>query len=287
MKRTIIPAMILLAAVSCGHKQPDEPQTSDEDKYTWAAKNAPVEKIDVYVGSTLVETYSFTYDDENFLKEYTLLDKAQNTTLQKYDYSYNGRKAVATSKKATVLDRKTTATLDRKNGTLASSGSWEGADEKLISFNKDGMIQSCEMKKSFSSGKYSSESVYSEIYTVKDGDIVSVTMGASSETTTPTKTGAFASTSLVYEYTYSEDKDLQNFGAYLMISDFPVWVPAELPGNAHLITGMKARRGNVYLPQSFTVEYTFNSDGSIKTATRTDYNGTDAVVSRTYKYSYL
>jgi hypothetical protein len=38
---------------------------------------------------------------------------------------------------------------------------------------------------------------------------------------------------------------------------------------------------------SFKVDYTFNIDGDVETATRTDYNGTSPVLVRVYTVTYL
>jgi hypothetical protein len=180
------------------------------------------------------------------------------------------------------------ATIDPSKGTVTYQGNWIGAWPYVTSFNSDGVVTGTKADVEFtSSGEYySSKTAYSEKYTVSSGNVVKAILGTDVKSQSQRKTRTEGSSELTIEYTYTNLPDNENFGAFLFNCEIPVWFAKGLPGNRNLVSAMKMKVGNLELPGSFKMDYKLNVDGDIETATRTDYNGEDVVLVRTYKFLY-
>lgn len=289
---TVLGVLALAGAVSCNNKgkEGNDPK-EDSSASLWKMKNYPIEKVEVYSGETLLETFSFTYDKNGCVSTLVRTDNIKGTTLLNLTYSYSGEGDMTYTGKyyAIASDRTVHASLDASKRTVTWKGDWSGAWPCTLSYGSDGTILKTEADLDYTSaeGYYSSSTTYQEQYTASGGDVKKVLTGTDIATKTSRPTTSASSSDLEINYTYTNKVDNQNFGVFLMNGDFPIWFAKELPGCKHLISGMSMKRGELTLPQSFTVDYTLNIDGDIETATRTDYNAGEAVLVRTYKFTYL
>lgn len=160
---------------------------------------------------------------------------------------------------------------------------------------QDGLIEKNAFHYEFDDAAfYSSDTDCYENY-IPDGkgNIAAVHIGSKVHTDARGQMGSGAVTEVnsekevVYEYCYSDRDDLQNFNAYLFNCNFPQWMARGFPGCRKLVSGMTLRRGSTPLRQSFKVDYTsFDADGRLLEAVRTDFVGDKQVCSRTYRLSY-
>lgn len=292
MKRMIyVAALAAVLCWSCRKPGPDpvRPVDPDNPESLWIMENDPVERVDVYVGRKLVESWAFEYDDVSRVTAVTRTDEVAGVVLYDLKYSYEGQFDMALSGNFSAsVKGSLKASVDEDDWNLVYNGDWNDAVMQKVEMDED-MPVKAGWTYGFDArgGQYSSSVEKGKKYSEENGDIVSVLETTSWSSKTDKRTSAKSSSSIETLYTYSDREDLQNFGVWLMSCDFPVWYAKELPGCAHLITGMTMKRGDVVLPESFTVEYEFNDNGSIKAATRTDYSCGEKVVERRYVISYL
>lgn len=268
---------------------PEEPTDPTDPSSLWVMENDPVEQVKVYAGTKLLETYKYEYDDMNRLTRLVRRDETSASTLMDLTYRYEGAlDVVIEGTFGTASKRAIYASVDEDDWNLTYKGNWDGAMDYALSMD-EGTPSSVVTGYDFSApqGWYSSRIVSRTKYDGKNGDISSSVTTTDIKTSTDKKTGADNSSRVTCRYTYSDREDLQNFAAYLIPCNFAVWYAKELPKCRHLITGMTMYRGNVLLPESFSVEYEFNDNGSIKSATRTDLCSGKAVAVRKYVFSYL
>lgn len=286
----LILAVSAILCAACGpHVKPD-PAPDPEDGSLWRMKNDPVEKIDVYSDGELLETYEFWYNhDCDMVACVIRTDKTTGGDIMKVDYTYQGSCTVTARVTMFGAGRTVKALFDEDRESLQYGPEEDAAFRyKMILDSYNSLPVTNEMTYAYACDMYNSNVNLKWMFTEEEGDITSVSSVSNIRTVTePLVTVADARSGIRYTYTYSEDEDLQNFAAFLMPCDFPLWFAAELPGCKHLITGMTSKCGNVPLPESFAVKYVLNDNGSIRTATRTDYTRGEKVSERRYEYSYL
>lgn len=283
----------MLLALSCGNenngKDPSRPD-DNPDESLWRNDLYLPLGISVYTGNDLVESIDLDLDKFGRVISLVRKDVIQDKVLLDLEYSYSGTSDLYIKGKYffTSGDKEVIASIDGKKGTVTYGGTWDKAWQFVSSFNEDGTVLSTEANLEFSpsTGQYSTVGGYNEVYSVSGGNIVTAVVGTNMESQSSKLTKSVSESELTIEYTYCDHEDNQNFGVFLMNCDLPVWVAKGLPGCRNLITGMKMKHGNITLPTSFTVEYAFDDNGDIETATRTDYNGTAAVLKRVYKFTY-
>jgi hypothetical protein len=293
IKSSYIIAFILVVAAmaSCKGKQPDIPgKETATSLWKMDEKFLPVKTVEVYSGDKLVETFDFEYDGFRKVTSIVRTDRVKNQVLFNLKYTYSGDyDMTVTGKYFNIgVDKANSATIDPSKRTVSYQGSWAGAWPFVTTYNQDGVVTGTRMDADFRStgGYYSSKTAYTEEYTVSSGNVVKAVLGTEIDAQSQRKTKTASSSSLVIEYTYTNLPDNENFGVFLFNCEIPVWFAKMLPGNRNLVSGARMKVGDLELPGSFKMEYKLNVDGDIETATRTDYNGTEAVLVRTYKFTY-
>ena len=292
MRHSILPSLILLTLVlSCGEKPNGGGKTPDEKKSAVWSLTAPlVQKVEVSTDGTVIESYEYNYDDQARLLSLKKTDRLSNTVLLDLQYTYPDESGMkATGKFFPITsNRYITAVKDLAQKTVSYAGSWTGAWSYVTGFDAGGTATGTTTDTEFAAqqGQYSSRTQYGETYTVSGGCISRSVIGTSVRSQTSQATAAAASTSLTVDYGYSDREDRQNFAVYLFPCEFPVWVAAGLPGCKKLVNRISMSGGNVPSPVSTRIEYSFNPDGNIDTAIRTDLNNGETVLVRTYKFFY-
>ena len=293
MRYTLLPCFLLLtlwALVSCTDKPNGGQDPGGKKAAAWSVAAPLVQKVEVSADGTVLETYEYTYDDLNRILSLKKTNRLRDQTLLNLQYTYRDDQGMrATGKFYPVSsNRYISATLDADGHQVSYTGSWADAGAFVTSFDTGGTATGTVSDTEYAAkeGHYSYRSHYGESYTVSGGCITASELGTTVESQTSQRTGASASSSLTVRYSYSDHADGQNFAVYLFPCDFPVWVAAGLPGCKKLVTGITMASGSVPSPVSTRIDYTFNPDGSIDTATRTDCNDSEPVLVRTYKFHY-
>ena len=288
MKRVLF----IFATISClmllaGCKDPGDNGGGGDALWKHAAPL--VDKVEVYAGDFLLETYQYTYDESGRLASLVRTDNAQKTELLNLTCTYGENGTMKAAGKFYPIATNRFITVTRDSRTVTYTGSWSGALTYTTTVDENGTAVSTAASSNFAAaeGRYVSDMEYSEQYTVKDGCITTAVKGSAVKTQSQRATRAESSSALTVNFTYGNDADRQNFAVYLMDCDFPVWCAAGLPGCKKLITGISYAAGQAGFPVSVKIDYSLNASGDIQTATRTDYNGTETVLVRTYIFSYL
>ena len=288
----ILPSLILLTlALSCGEKPDGGGKTPDEKKgAVWSLPAPLVQKVEVSADGTVIESYEYTYDDQARLLSLKKTDRLSNTVLLDLQYTYPDESGMkATGKFFPITsNRYISAVKDLAQKTVSYGGSWTGAWSYVTGFDAGGTATGTTTDTEYAAqkGRYSSRTQYGEVYTVSGGCISRSVLGTSVRSQTSQATSAASSSSLTVNYSYSDREDKQNFAVYLFPCEFPVWVAAGLPGCKKLVNRISMASGSVASPLSTRIEYSFNPDGRIDTATRTDLNDGETVLVRTYKFFY-
>ena len=294
--------LTMLAAVltaSCNGKGTPGDKTSDGD--IWVHAKPLVAKVEVSSEGALIETYEYTYDEKGRMLTLKQTDNLSKTDMLDLQYTYTGENELKISGKFYPIS--TNRFIDvtysstsvasygdvQRVGTLTYTGSWSGAWTYTTCHDENGVAASTECKDAFASkeGYYTSDMVYSEEYSISGGTVVQTVAGTDIKAQSNKATGTANTSSLKTVYTASDKADRQNFAAYLMPCTFPVWVAAGLPGNKQLITGISSYTGDIKSAESTNIDYTFDADGNIDTAVRTDSNAGQPILVRTYKFTYL
>lgn len=291
MKRYItVLSIAALALVSCNQKQPDGPQPAPAGKSLWKMKNDPVECVSVYCGKTLVQSFNYEYDKEDRVVSIKRVDELTKAPMMNLDITYGGIGEMTVSGSYLYANRTFKASFNEDRDMLTYGAQEEGFLTNILTMDSDDLPGVCKGTYDFSAKNYDSAIAQKTVYGTGNCDILSIAFRTETATKTDELTECKSERTVEYDYTYSDEEDLQNFAAYLIPCDFPVWYAAELPGCAHLITGMTCKCGNVTLPQSFEVKYVLNDNGSIRSATRTDYTTRDGnkvrVSELRYEFSY-
>ena len=290
MKARYSLAIILAVFLAAGCNGEGGSGGKTESKSIWVHPKPLVAKVEVSTEGAVVETYEYTYDDNGRILTLVKTDNLSKTVMLDLQYTYPGDNEMKVSGQFFPIstNRFITATYNPKDGTLDYVGSWKGAWNYTTALNDDGVATSTVCKEKFAAteGYYSSDMNYSEAYTVSGGTIAESLMGTDISAQSSKATRTANTSALRTVYSASDKADRQNFAAYLMPNHFPVWIAAGLPGNKQLVTGIASFTGSVSTPESTTVEYTFNPDGSLDTAVRTDSNAGTPYLTRTYKFIY-
>ena len=301
MKAIYILVTMLVAALtaSCNGNRNSGNNTPSGD--IWAHSKPLVAKVEVSSDGALIETYEYTYDEKGRILTLKKTDALSKTVMLDLKYSYTGENAVRVQ--GVFFPISTNRFIDvtyssmsvasygdgQKVGTLTYSGSWSGAwtyttyhDENKVATRTE-----CTDKFAAKEGYYTADMVYSEEYDNSGGTVVQAVTGTDIKAQSSKATGTANTSSLKTLYTASDKADRQNFAAYLMPCTFPVWIAAGMPGNKQLISGISSYTGDIKSAESTTIDYTFDSDGNIDTALRTDFNAGEPILVRTYKFKYL
>lgn len=287
----ILPLLLLAAlALACnGKDDPNNGHGTARDNL-WTHKGPLPSKVEVSSDGTLLETYEYTYDATGRILTLVKTDRLSGEVLLNLQYTYPSEQEMRVTGKFAPLgsNRFIKVRYDPQANALTYSGSWSGAWEYVTTLNAGGTAGRTTCLNDFSAtgGRYTSGLDYAEEYTVSDGTLTSLTVGTAVNARSSRATRTGSASDLTVEYEASGSDDLQNFAVYLMPCQFPVWVGAGLPGNRKLIRNFSSKTGSIQAPASTTLEYTLNADGSIATATRTDYNAGTAYLVRTYTFSY-
>ncbi|MCQ2184635.1 MAG: hypothetical protein MJY62_04420 [Bacteroidales bacterium] len=292
-------ALAMAAAVSCkdsGNKKTDPAPKDDPEASVWKLSTAVPGMVTVKSSGQVLQMDVFETDEYNRLTAMTRSDIKMNADLLDFKYTFSGKSTAVIA--GTMYGSKTaysiTATCNDDDTAVTYQGSW-ASPELMTTTYEDGLAVSSGYNYSFEDATfYKSDEEYYEKYTSDGkGNIASAAIGTRILSKVTGQTGPKATTEVrsekevVYKYTYSDKDDLQNFNAYLMNCNFPVWFAKGLPGCKKLISGMTVSRGEFPLREKFTVEYTrFDGEGRLLEAVRTDYVGEKEVCKRTYSLTY-
>ncbi|MCQ2184264.1 MAG: hypothetical protein MJY62_02510 [Bacteroidales bacterium] len=286
LKYSIICAAVLVALTAC--KNGGGNPADDHDGSLWHSSVVYPASVEVYAGKTLVMSDEYTVDQTGLLASMVRTDHSLNKQLLNLTYSYSGKENVVIAGTFYGAGKKS-ITASCKDGVVTYQS--DGNMPLLVRTTFDtetSLAQNTEFQNTGEDTHYSAQTTYSETYVDNGGDIEKVEIATVSDGQGKDVNPTYVSTSssVDYEYTYSDDLDLNNFNAYLMPCNFPVWYAKSLPGSKHLITGMKVSHDGREYGVSFTVEYDLDSDGNVLTAVRTDYCGTTVALERTYTLIY-
>ena len=255
MKRYAISILLALAAFTSCDPKPDPDNGGGKKATAWSVTTPLTSKVEVFVANTPVESFEYTYDNQNRPLTLVRKDLLGGTTLLNLSYSYEGESGMNVSGTFYPIETKRyiTATKDNSKGRLIYKGSWSGAWTKETAFNSDGTAVSTLCNTSFSaeSGKYSSETSFREDYSVSSGNISEIRYAPTVSSAAAKSTKSESSTGLEYSYTYTDKPDKQNFGLYLFHCEFPVWFAASLPGCSRLVESMSVKHNSTSYPVYF------------------------------------
>lgn len=283
----------MLPAVMCGCNKTDGPGAGR----TPNPAAFPADSISVTCNGSLVESYSFKYDDEGRLISLERFDHIGGKALLDLVYSYEGSGMTASG----TMDGK--AGISTINVSHSSSKvSWDNGGANVWRYTtsmSNGVADKTESSVDFSSnaGYYQSSTSFRESYGREGKDIVAVESGTSvsSRAKKPIfgegKNGLkpvhlSSSSTLTTTYKYSDIADRQNFNSFLFGCSFPVWYAEGLPGCEHLITDISMAAGTVELPQTQHIDYTTDSDDNILSAIRSWTSDGKLVLKLKYEFFY-
>ncbi|MBO4557726.1 MAG: hypothetical protein J5693_03850 [Bacteroidales bacterium] len=300
MKSIYILAMILTTALTASCNGGGENKGKSTDGQIWNHSKPLVAKVEVSSEGALIETYEYTYDDQDRLLTLKKTDNLSKEVMLDLQYAYTGDNELRISGKFFPISTNRFINVSyssesvasygngQRVGTLTYSGSWSGAWTYITYHDENGVAAGtvCEEKFASKEGYYTSDMTYSETYTVENGTITQAVAGTDIKAQSNKVTGTANTSAFKTVYTASDKADRQNFGAYLMPCTFPVWIAAGMPGNKQLIKSISGATGEVQAPGTTTIEYTLNAAGDIDTAVRTDSNAGTPYLTRTYKFIY-
>lgn len=277
----------MLSCAACRQHPVPGPSPRPSDKSLWEMENDPVESVSVFCGNTLVQTFFYEYDDCSRLIRIRREDAAPKSVMFDLKLDYEGLAGMRLSGSYLYAFRTIGASFS-EDGDVLRYGP-EGGDGMSCTLTMDSgdLPAMCRVAYSYECPEYSSDVRQRIVYTAEDGDITAIAITTESAFASKCLTKAVSGSGIEYVYTYCDKPDLQNFAAYLVPCEFPVWVAAELPGCSHLISGMTCRCGGVTLPESYDVTYVLNDNGSIRSAVRTDFSRGTKVSELRYEFSYL
>lgn len=285
----ILPLFLVLALAACSGKD-DSKKGDDPSGGLWEHAAPRVSKVEVSSGGSPVETYEYTYDEKGRMLTLVKTDKISGTVMLDLRYTYPSDNEMRITGKFFPItsNRFITVKYDADARTVVYQGSWDGSWQYTARLDGAGGLKALEMNSDFAAkdGYYSSGMYYNEAYTVSDGTVTTAEMLTDIKAKSSRSTESENNSSLVVNYTPSASADRQNFAAYLMPCDFPVWVACGLPGNKKLIQEITRKTGSIPSPQSTGLSYTQNTSGDIETVTRTDNNAGVAYLERTYRFYY-
>ena len=256
----------------------------------WVHEKPLVAKVEVGSGGSVIETYEYTYDEQGRMLTLVKTDKLSKEIVLDLQYTYPAENQMRIKGKFFPIasQRYIDVSYDPASGTMSYSGSWKDAWSYSTTVNDAGVVTSTKCKSYFASkeGYYTSNMDFGEVYTVSGGSITESVAGTDISAQSSKSTSAENTSSLKTAYTFCDQDDRQNFAAYLMPGNFPVWIASGFPGNKKLVTGISASTGTIPAPETTAIEYSFNAAGDIDTAVRTDSNAGTPYLTRTYKFIY-
>ena len=292
--------MILAAALTASCNGGGENKDKPTEGQIWSRSKPLVSKVEVSSEGALIETYEYTYDEQDRLLTLKKTDNLSKEVMLDLQYAYTGDNELRISGKFFPISTNRFINVSyssesvasygngQRVGTLTYSGSWSGGWTYTTHHDENKVAAGtvCEEKFASKEGYYTSDMTYSEAYTVENGTITQAVAGTDIKAQSNKATGSANSSALKTVYTASDKADRQNFAAYLMPCTFPVWIAAGMPGNKQLIKSISSATGEVQRPETTTIEYTLNAAGDIDTAVRTDSNAGTPYLTRTYKFFY-
>ncbi len=290
MKSYHIFATILAAALATACNGIGENDGKKTGGQMWVHEKPQVAMVEISSGDNVIETYEYTYDEQGRMLTLVRTDHLSNVVMLDLSYTYPGENQMKVQ--GTFFPIKTNRYIDVScnpdSGTISYTGSWSGAWSYTTTVGSSGVISStvCQSNFASSEGYYTSNMDYSELYTVAEGTVTESVIGTGINAKSSKSTRTANSSTLKTIYSKGDQVDRQNFAAYLMPDYFPVWIASGLPGNKTLITGISSFTGTIQAPETTVLEYSFNAAGNIDSVVRTDRNGSETVLTRTYKFFY-
>lgn len=290
MKPLYLFATILLATLAAACNGGGEGDGKKTDRQIWVHEKPLVAMVEVSSGGSVIETYEYTYDEQGRILTLVKTDKLAREVVLDLNYSYSGENEMKVQGKffPIATNRYIDVSYNPTSGTLSYKGSWSGAWSYTTNVNEAGVVTSTECKSDFAAkeGYYTSKMNYNEVYAISEGTVTESVIGTEINAQSSKATRTANVSALKTTYTPGSQDDRQNFAAYLMPDNFPVWIAAGFPGNKKLVTGISASTGTIPAPETTAIEYSFNAAGDIDTATRTDSNAGTPYLTRTYKFIY-
>lgn len=251
----------------------------------WSAPVCPASEISVSSSGQEVERYVFTYDKSRRLESMKRTDVLGSKALLDVKYMYGGDHLSISG----VIGGASSGieVSDSKKG-LEYSGKALRSWTYHVVIGKNGLPEQTAALVSFesNSGKISSETSYSESYTVQDGDICQTTSGNTIKGDSNSNTKAFSESALTTVYKYCANEDRQNFNALLMDCALPVWYAKGLPGCKHLISDIEVFGGVLDYKVKQHIDYSFDENGNVIEAVRTWSSAGEEYLKMTYNFSY-
>ncbi len=277
-----------LGVLSCGGVSSNA-GSDPVDSGVWATGS--LARVEVFAGDTKVETLSFTYDGAGRLSTLQRRDEGLGKKLLDLTYNYvdAGNLKISGRFFPLAADKTINVSVDKKAGTLQYAGTWLKPWTYVVRFDGDGVLSGISQESSYraGNGSYSADSRIAEEITVAGGDVLRRQSGTSVVSQSKATVSSDSRSEATVAYTYSDLEDVGNFNVFLFDDHFPVWMAKGLPGCKHLISGMTLRYGDVAAPQSFRMTYTLDDEGRVMEAVRTDLDGTEELLVRKYRCTYL
>lgn len=283
----------LLAAVltiSCGGEGKEKEGIPGD---VWVRQAPRVSKVEVVSGETLLETFQYTYDETGRLKTLLKKDELSGEVLLDLEYTYPAQNQMRIQGKFFPIstNRFITVDYDSEHREFTYTGSWASGWTYKTTCDDAGVAvkTASDVRFAASGGQYTANTAFEELYAVEGGCIRSVTTGSQTEATGSHSTRVASEQCYSEDFTYTDNADRQNFSAYIMPGNFPVWIAAGIPGNKKLPAASSARSGRgtaVAYPETKSFEYSFDAAGNLQSAKRTDYNNSEVILVRTYKFFY-
>jgi len=274
---------VIVSSCNSGEKKGPEPE-SEADGPAWKLDGPLPSRVEVLRGKTLLETFEFAYDENDHLISLVKKNIPDEKLLLDLKYSYSGENDMTVSGTFYPAAKTMVATIDANTLSYGFSGGLRYE----ISFDRDGSLSTLQTSDSFVSegGQYSRKVKYLEKYLFDGGNCSVVSVSNDCEALSSKINGTVFASSLEYVFTYLDEPDKQNFAAFLMGCEFPVWYAAGLPANAKLVCGMKMKCGGVDGVISWTIDYDLDDEGNIISAIKTDYIDGEEILSKTFDFYY-
>lgn len=287
---TILTFALCALLLSCGENKNND---TEKEGGVWGHKAPLVSRVEVSSSETPIETYEFSYDETGRMTALVKTDNLSKSVMLDLQYTYPSENKMHIQGKffPIATNRFIDVDFDGHNRSFTYKGSWSTGWTYTTLCNEDYIATETVAEVNFaaSGGQYTSQTRYEEGYAVKDGAIYRIKAGCEIGAQSARATRTANSQYLVTDVTYTNLADNQNFMVFIMPCNFPVWISSGLPGCKRLpqrITVASGANGDITYPESYTFEYELDASGNIETAVRTDYNGADVVLERTYKFIY-
>ena len=263
---------------------------TDGGQGSWTPKgDAHIKRIEVKAAGTLIEVMDMAYDETGRLISFKKTDAASDAPVFDCSYTYDG--ATLTIKDMALqagTGKEIIATM-HKDAVSYRTTHWQGWE--YTTGISGGVATGTASRSSYkvNGDHYTANVSYVESYDVQGGNILTASYATDVEDVTSKGTRGVSDSKLLVTYSYSGEKDVVGFNAFIMDCVTPVWLAAGLPGCANLICDVTVSGDNatpVDYQMSRHYDYTMDSAGRVTSATRTDKSGNEAVCMMTYEISY-